>query len=114
MIQKDKAKAQLERQRDELQQRIANAQDAERAETGQGETDNAHEWENADLRSNLLDEATNELQAVEAALARIEDGTYGICANCGKEISAERFEVVPEAVVCAKCAREMTEGETRE
>jgi RNA polymerase-binding transcription factor DksA len=61
-----------------------------------------------------MNEATNELQAVEAALARIEDGTYGICANCGNEISAERLEVVPEAVVCAKCAREMTEGETRE
>ena len=107
MIQKDKAKAQLERQRDELRQRIANAQDAERAETGQGETDNAHEWENAELRSGLMDEAMNELNTVEAALARIEDGTYGICAKCGKEISAARLEVVPEAVVCATCAREM-------
>lgn len=107
MMQTDKVKAQLERQRDELRRRIAGTQDTERAETGQGETDNAHEWENADLRSKLLDEATNELQAVEAALARIEDGTYGICANCGNEISAERLEVVPEAVVCAKCAREM-------
>lgn len=107
MIQKDKAKAQLERQRDELRQRIANAQDAERAETGQGETDNAHEWENAELRSGLMDEAMNELNTVEAALARIEDGTYGICANCGNEISAARLEVVPEAVVCATCAREM-------
>ena len=108
MIRTDKAKTELERQRGELQRRIAGAQDAERAETGQGETDNAHEWQNAALRSNLMDEATNELNTVEAALARIEDGTYGICANCRNEISAERLEVVPEAVLCATCAREMT------
>ena len=37
------------------------------------------------------------LDAIDAALKRIEDGTYGICTNCGKPIPEERLEAVPWA-----------------
>jgi DnaK suppressor protein len=40
---------------------------------------------------------------VVAALARIEDGTYGRCENCGAEIPDERLEAVPTATLCVAC-----------
>ena len=42
---------------------------------------------------------------IDAALARIEDGTYGTCTRCGKEIPVERLEVYPWASLCIDCAR---------
>lgn len=45
------------------------------------------------------------LGEIDAALARIEDGTYGTCANCGKEIPVGRLEAHPWASTCIDCAR---------
>lgn len=45
------------------------------------------------------------LAAVDAALRRIEDGTYGTCASCGKAIAPERLEARPWAELCIDCAR---------
>lgn len=45
------------------------------------------------------------LAEIDAALARIEDGTYGTCANCGKEIAVGRLEAHPWASLCIDCAR---------
>lgn len=44
-----------------------------------------------------------ELQAIDAALGRIEAGTYGICFNCKEEISEARLEAVPYATKCRNC-----------
>lgn len=48
--------------------------------------------------------AVAEIQAIEAALDRIEAGTYGICVKCGDEIPEERLEVVPHTPLCQNCA----------
>jgi DnaK suppressor protein len=40
------------------------------------------------------------LAAIDAALARIESGTYGRCERCGKEIEEERLEAIPYATLC--------------
>lgn len=45
------------------------------------------------------------LGEIDAALARIEDGTYGTCTNCGKEIAVGRLEAHPWASLCIDCAR---------
>jgi RNA polymerase-binding protein DksA len=45
-----------------------------------------------------------EAAQIRAALARIDKGTYGICANCGAEIGTERLEAQPVATRCIKCA----------
>ena len=45
------------------------------------------------------------LGEIDAALARIEDGTYGTCTNCGNEIPVERLEAYPWASLCIDCAR---------
>ncbi len=46
----------------------------------------------------------NQLLRVENALKRIEIGTFGGCARCGKAIAEDRLEVQPDAVVCIQCA----------
>jgi DnaK suppressor protein len=53
----------------------------------------------------LDDNAERALAAIEAALGRIEDGTYGLCTNCGKPISPGRLEARPYAGHCLECAR---------
>lgn len=51
----------------------------------------------------LVDNLRDQLEDVDAALARIEDGNYGICANCGKPISPARLEARPHSVLCVDC-----------
>jgi DnaK suppressor protein len=41
---------------------------------------------------------------VARALAKLDEGTYGECDNCGLRIPAERLEAVPWATLCVKCA----------
>lgn len=48
----------------------------------------------------------HQLYEVEAALQRIEDGDYGICKVCGKEIAEERLEALPTAKNCIECEHE--------
>ena len=45
------------------------------------------------------------LTDVIAALERIEDGTYGACANCGADIPFERLQAIPWATLCIDCKR---------
>lgn len=43
------------------------------------------------------------LQAIEDALARIDNGTYGICRDCGQPIAPARLDAIPWTRVCIKC-----------
>ena len=45
-----------------------------------------------------------EIERIEAALKRIEDGDYGYCLSCGEEIPAKRLELDPATPVCVDCA----------
>ena len=45
------------------------------------------------------------LEQIEAALGRIEDGTFGTCTNCGKPIAEDRLEARPWANLCIDCQR---------
>ena len=44
-------------------------------------------------------------QRLLRALAKVEEGTYGVCDRCGKPIAPARLEVAPESVLCIDCAR---------
>ncbi len=46
---------------------------------------------------------------MEEALVKFEEGSYGICEDCGKEIIEERLEVAPYATCCVMC-QEQREG----
>ncbi len=45
-----------------------------------------------------------EIKAIHAALARLEEGEYGYCEDCGEEIPAKRLELNPTALRCVSCA----------
>ena len=51
----------------------------------------------------LRDKAQNHLVEVEAALARLADGTYGACVDCGRPIAPERLAALPWAARCIDC-----------
>ena len=46
----------------------------------------------------------HELTRIDAALARIADGTYGICLKCGEPISDARLTSLPDTPMCKNCA----------
>ncbi len=50
-----------------------------------------------------LDRESNLLRNVRSALARIGDGSYGICMHCEEEIKPKRLEAVPWAKYCIRC-----------
>ena len=50
------------------------------------------------------------LYAIDAALERVEDGTYGNCVNCGAPIPEERLEAMPWATLCIECKRKEERG----
>jgi RNA polymerase-binding protein DksA len=50
------------------------------------------------------------LEAIDAALTRIDDGTYGICSACGQPIGEERLEALPWTTQCIDCKRKEERG----
>lgn len=46
------------------------------------------------------------LSQIDAALARMEDGTYGTCGRCGKPIAKARLAALPQASLCLNCKRQ--------
>lgn len=53
----------------------------------------------------LRDRADQQLALVDAALARLDDGTFGRCIRCGEPIAAGRLEALPWAPRCIDCQR---------
>ena len=59
--------------------------------------------EQADLRNSQIERDVHELRAIDAALARLEEGTYGMCTRCGGDIGEARLRVNPSAERCIAC-----------
>jgi RNA polymerase-binding transcription factor DksA len=51
-----------------------------------------------------LEHARQRVQAIDEALARMDEGSYGTCVVCGGAIPAERLEARPLSVRCVRCA----------
>ncbi len=68
--------------------------------------DTATETYDRELDYTLEENSEHVLGEIDAALARIEDGTYGTCTNCGTQIPVERLEARPWATLCIGCQRE--------
>jgi RNA polymerase-binding transcription factor len=62
--------------------------------------DSASETYMRELDEGLEENAEHLLVEIEAALERIEAGTYGLCSVCGRPIGEERLEAVPYATLC--------------
>lgn len=70
---------------------------------GQPEDPRAQVATERELEFALGERETAHLAAVEAALARIEAGSYGECTDCGAHITAARLHATPEAARCVHC-----------
>jgi RNA polymerase-binding protein DksA len=55
----------------------------------------------------IEEDASDLLRQIDAALKRIDAGTYGICRVCGREIGEERLEAVPWTDLCIDDARKL-------
>ncbi len=51
-----------------------------------------------------LETSRHRVQAIDQALERLDEGTYGTCIECGESIPAERLEIRPLSVRCVRCA----------
>lgn len=56
------------------------------------------------LFERLDERGQKEIEAIDAALLRIEDGTYGVCLDCGAHIGMPRLSAMPAADLCIGCA----------
>ena len=58
----------------------------------------------------LEENSEHVLAEIDAALARIQAGTYGTCRTCGQPIAEERLEAIPYATQCIDCKRREERG----
>jgi RNA polymerase-binding protein DksA len=110
---------QLERQRAELSAELTQLHD-ETTNVNQQEgygvknhpAEDASELFSRERNIGISDGLQDELNDVEQALQRIQDGTYGLCQVCGEQISLERLEARPAATFCIRHQREREDQST--
>lgn len=97
--------------------RSASTLEAEGAGTGselssmdQHPADAATDLQDADRQGAALEAISDQRTQVEAALARLDEGTFGVCVDCGTPVPEERLEARPEAARCIEC---QTKAEAR-
>jgi DnaK suppressor protein len=73
----------------------------------------AQEESAAHLLARLDDRGKEEIRAIDRALHRLAEGTYGICVRCKKPIPVARLEAAPTAPHCAHCARQFERASDR-
>ncbi len=110
-----KFRAQLESERVRLEQMIADhvreLEEARQTETSAERSPDPGSAEAGSMNFEFEKELSlgqntvDLLRKVERALARVDDGTYGICESCGTQIPVARLEVLPYATECVSCAR---------
>lgn len=66
--------------------------------------DQAIDLEDDEVLSGLGRAHEQEVRLLTDALRRIADGSYGVCQKCGGDISSDRLDAVPYAMVCRNCA----------
>ena len=98
----EKHKAILEAKRAELSVGLRNRADIaiEKTPDALDEVQLAGERE---LAIRNLDRGSNLLRSVRGALARVADGSYGICLHCEEEIKPKRLDAVPWTKYCIRC-----------
>ena len=74
-------------------------------------TDDEHDPEGATLAferqhtAALLGRTLEQIAEIDAAIGRLDEGTYGICVRCGQPVGQERLAARPAAATCVRCAR---------
>jgi RNA polymerase-binding protein DksA len=96
----------LRERREALWREVASEEErlAAIADDRESELEERAQEENAARILDRLDErGKREIEAIDAALRRMADGSYGKCAHCGKAIAIARLRALPEASLCTDC-----------
>jgi RNA polymerase-binding transcription factor DksA len=101
-----KWKTLLEKERDEMTNRISELKKpSDFGDDIDGLDEEADETEEFVREKGLEETFDNKLQRILHALESIENGSYGICSQCGKEIEPEIFDISPESQSCKECKK---------
>jgi DnaK suppressor protein len=104
----DRLRELLEERRDETRARVAGL--AERPELGSAQGFGKRIGDGTtEAISRLTDIGVGQslessLARTERALSKLEDGSYGSCDSCGRQIAARRLRAMPDSVMCVECA----------
>jgi len=94
--------------------RLVRGENKELVETALDDGD----WSVIDLAEDLnlrkLTIHKENLNKIDEALRKIDEGTYGICEDCGTEIDEERLKVIPFAIYCVDCMEQREKLEEME
>lgn len=102
----------LARLRDETYQKIIEFRrdQGEEAQTSPAdELDAARSSTDVATHASLIERAEDRLRLIDEALARIDKGSYGICAECGDDIPLARLKALPFALFCVDCQQKRTD-----
>ncbi len=99
-------KQQLLARKSALSDRLEGIEDALDQPVPQDWEDMALERDDDEVLEGVGLAGQHELRQIEAALVRIDAGTYGQCASCGATIDAARLDAVPATPVCRDCAKQ--------
>lgn len=100
----DRFEARLRARLRELDSRITDVESELDQPANADFEERASERETDEVLEGLGHAGVQEIRMINAALARIADGTYGTCVACGEPISEERLKAVPHAPRCRNCA----------
>jgi len=99
----DAYKKKLDQRLSYLQNRLENIEDHLDDPKSADWEENATESEGDEVMEELGLSGLEEIKAINAALARVENGSYGICVKCDEPISAERLDTLPHTPFCRNC-----------
>jgi RNA polymerase-binding protein DksA len=88
----------------ELRKRVSTIHEHARNPLDQDSAEQAAQLGNVAVVSALESEAVQQIAEIDAALQRLEAGTYGACISCGEPIGEGRLKVRPAATQCRDCA----------
>jgi len=88
----------------DLQKRVTTIHEHARDPLEQDSAEQAAQLGNVAVVSALESEAVQQIAEIEAAIRRLDAGTYGVCVSCGEPIGDGRLKVRPAATQCRDCA----------
>lgn len=73
-----------------------------------GDEANTDQWR--ETNAAMIDHHVDEISSIQAALSRLESGTYGWCVECGEAIGFQRLQAYPSANRCLTCQSKVESG----
>lgn len=73
-----------------------------------GDEANTDQWREANAA--MIDHHVDEISNIQAALSRVDSGTYGLCVDCGESIGFQRLQAYPSANRCLQCQSKVEAG----